>query len=349
MWVLIPSFEPDSRLVELVRDLSPHCPVLVVDDGSGPSYGDVFGEVAALGAVVVARRVNLGKGDALRLGFSWLQREAPNDSVVCADSDGQHRVADILKVGAQLMQRAQLGAPDAVVLGARAFVGAVPLRSRVGNLATTALVSSAVGRRITDTQTGLRGYPASLVGWASQVQGERFAYELRLLLEASRQDVPMVEVPIETVYLDENSSSHFRPVTDSLLVLAPLLLFAGSSLAAFAIDTVALLALNALTGSLGVSVVGARLLSSSANFGMNRGAVFRTRGRLLPQVAGYVALAAVILGASYAGLLLLTGIGMALLPAKIITDLALWVVSYAVQRRVVFSPTRAAADVPVHA
>ncbi|WP_062213835.1 bifunctional glycosyltransferase family 2/GtrA family protein [Demequina oxidasica] len=344
MWILIPSFEPDSRLVELVRTLLPHSPVLVIDDGSGPAYAGLFDNVTEVGGVVVTRDVNQGKGEALRIGFEWLQRYAEGEAVVCADSDGQHRVQDILRVGAELSRRQREGSPDAVVLGARSFVGDVPVRSRLGNRASTALVSAALGRRITDTQTGLRGYPPSLLSWAIGVRGERFAYELRLLLDASKHHVAMVEVPIQTVYLENNKSSHFRPVVDTLLVLAPLLLFGASSVASFAIDAIALLALNTATGSLAVAVLGARLISGSANFALNRRTVFRARGSLLPQVAKYIALAAVVAGASYFGLLTLTGYGLALLPAKILTDLVLWFASFGIQRRVVFSHPHAMSE-----
>ncbi|MDN4486613.1 bifunctional glycosyltransferase family 2/GtrA family protein [Demequina sp. SYSU T00039] len=338
MWILIPAYEPDTRLVALVRSLSVSWPVLVVDDGSGPAFTPVFDGAGEAGAVVLRHPRNLGKAAALRTGFAWAERHAPGHIVVCADSDGQHTARDIRAVGAEAVRRLAAGEPDAIVLGSRAFVGEVPLRSRVGNRATSALVRVAAGARIADTQTGLRAIPPGLLRWARGVPGERFAYELRVLLEATRRGIALVEVPIETVYLDGNASSHFRPLADSLRVLAPVATFAASSLVAFGVDTAALLVLHAATGNLAVALAGARVLSAGTNFALNRRAVFRSDGRVLPQLARYTVLAAALLVAGYAGVAGLTALGIPLLAAKVATDLVLFAISFAVQRAIVFAP-----------
>jgi putative flippase GtrA len=180
------------------------------------------------------------------------------------------------------------------------------------------------------------------------VRGDRYEYELRALLDATRAGRRIVEVDVATVYLHDNASSHFRPVADSLRVWAPLLRFAASSLGSAAVDVVALLVLHALTGSLLAAVVGARLLSAGVNFSVNRRLVF-AGGRGVPlraAVVRYAALAVVLLAASYGLLALLTGLGLPLLAAKVGTDAALVATSYEVQRRVVFarlSPGRGAA------
>lgn len=338
MWILIPAYEPDARLIALLATLDGTAPVLVIDDGSGPAYADVFDDAAARGAVVLHHSVNRGKAAALRTGLAWVERHAPGHVVVCADSDGQHTAADIRRVGREAVRRARFGEDDALVLGSRSFVGDVPMRSRWGNRFTTAVVHAVTGRRIADTQTGLRAIPPSLLAWTREVRGERFAYELRVLLEATRQHVPLVEVPIATVYLDDNASSHFRPLRDSLRVMAPVALFGLSSLTAFGLDTVALMLLHAATGNLALSLVGARLLSAGTNFAINRRAVFRSRGAVLPQLGRYAALAVALLGAGYAGLAILTHVGIPLLAAKVLVDLVLFVASFAVQRAIVFAP-----------
>ncbi|WP_062202322.1 GtrA family protein [Demequina salsinemoris] len=338
MWVLIPAYEPDERLIDLVRELAPAAPVLLVDDGSGPSYGEVFTVAEGYGATVLRHRVNRGKAAALRTGLAWLLDHSAKVDVVCADADGQHRPADIMRVAAEVNRRRNAAEPPAVVLGARAFDGDVPWRSRVGNRATSALVAAASGATLADTQTGLRAYPAELVPWVLGVKGERFSYELRVLLEAARAGIPLIEVPIATVYLDGNSSSHFRPVRDSALVLWPLAAFAASSLAAFALDTGLLLALTALGLTLGPALIAARVSSGLVNFALNRRAVFRSEGRPLPQLARYVLLAAAVLAAGYASLSVLTWAGLPLLAAKVITDGGLWLASFGLQRAFVFAP-----------
>lgn len=346
LWVLVPAYEPDHRLVDLVAALAARLPlarVLVVDDGSGEAYAEPFGQVAAAGGVVVQHARNYGKAEALRTGMAAILERAPGADIVCVDCDGQHLPRDVARVADELARLRALGAAPGLVLGCRSFDGAVPLRSRVGNRATTALVELATGQRIDDTQTGLRGIPAELVPWLLAIPGERFAWELTVLLRAGRDGVRIHTVPIETVYLDHNASSHFRPVLDSVRVLAPLLLFAASSLAAGVLDVVGVLVLSALTGSLALAVVGARLASATVNFTINRRTVFRAGGPVRPQLVRYAALAVVLLAAGYGGIRLLTDAGLPLLVAKLTTDGVLFVASFLVQRDHVFGPEAAQA------
>lgn len=330
MLVLIPAYEPDLRLVALVRRLraaAPDASLLVVDDGSGPAYASVFDVARDAGAHLVTWEHNRGKGAALKAGFAWALEHAPGDPVVCADSDGQHAVADILAV-------ADAVEPGAMTLGVRAFTGRVPLRSRVGNTVSRWAFRAVTGTPVTDTQTGLRGYPASLLGWLASIEGDRFEYEANLLFEARAAGVAVRQVPIETIYLDENASSHFRPVRDSLRIYARLLGFAASSLIGAAIDWAGVLLLSALTGDLLVAVVGARLASAAVNFRVNRDLVFAHAGT--PWVR-YALLAAGLLTANYTLLALLTGVGVELVAAKLLVEAVLFAASYVVQRRFVFA------------
>ncbi|PVU81986.1 dolichyl-phosphate beta-D-mannosyltransferase [Cellulomonas sp. WB94] len=336
MIILIPAYEPDERLVRLVASIRAASPahVVIVDDGSGTAYRHVFDAARALGCTVIGYATNRGKGHALKEGFRHVALHHPGEDVVCADCDGQHTVVDILRVADRLH-----GACDAMVLGERRFTGAVPARSRFGNAATGVLVRMATHLPVQDTQTGLRGYPASMLDWLQTVDGDRFEYELNLLLRAGGAGYDVEGVGIETIYLDGNLSSHFRPVVDSVRVCAPLLRFSLSSLAAFALDTVALLALHAVTGNLLASVVGARVISSTANFAANRRLVFAhgQDKRLGAAALQYWVLAVALLAASYGLLSFLTRTGLPLLAAKVLTEATLFVVSYQVQRRLVFA------------
>lgn len=344
MIVLIPAYEPNLRLVNLVERLraaDPHLEIVVVDDGSGPSYAPILA-MASRGHVTVLRHdVNRGKGAALRTGLAHVAAWRPGGAVVCADSDGQHEVTDILRVG-----RAVADHPGAIVLGVRHFAGDVPLRSRVGNSATRTVFRLASGVDVTDTQTGLRGYSADLIPWLLAVPGERFAYEMSVLVAARRDGRPIVQVPIATVYHDGNRGSHFRPLADSAHVYRPLIRYAAtglarftaSSLLAFAIDLVLLLGLMAATGQLLLAVVGARVVSSMVNFAVNRSLVFGTPrpARLWPAAMRYYALAIALLTANYLMLWALTGAGLSLLVGKLGTEASLFLVSFVVQRSHVF-------------
>ena len=340
--VLVPAYCPGPALLQTLADLRsarPDWTLVVVDDGSGPTYGDLFRAAGSAGAEVVTLAANRGKGAALKTGFAHVAATRPTSPVVCADADGQHALDDIVAIGERLLAA---GHARRLVLGTRTLDGHVPLRSRVGNTVTRWLFTAATRSRVTDTQTGLRGIPAGLLGWACSVPGERYEYELQVLLRAGRAGIALDAVPIATIYLDDNSSSHFRPVADSLRVYAPLLLFLCSSLAAFVIDMAALLLLTAATGDLLVSVVGARLTSAGVNFVVNRRLVFDSDHRVHTRCAArrYAVLAAALLALNYLLLSALTGLGLALFPAKVLTELALVSTSFAAQRSFVFGTSR---------
>jgi glycosyltransferase involved in cell wall biosynthesis len=343
MIILIPAYEPDQQLPALIRSIreaEPHVPIVVVDDGSGPEYRDVFDGVRALGCHVISYGRNRGKGFALKTGLGFIADNLPGHDVVCADSDGQHRVADILRVAGTLQEnRASPEGRSTMVLGSRNFTGDVPARSRFGNTATKLLFALATGERIPDTQTGLRGYPAAMIPWLRQVRGERYEYELNLLLDARNAGYAIRSVDIATVYLDHNSGSHFRPLADSVRIYAPLLKFLASSFTAFLVDTVLFLLLTLLVDSLLLAVLGARAVSSTVNFMVNRHLVF-DHGRDNPaRTTGvrYFSLAALLLAANFGLIWALEGAGLLALPAKILAETILLGISFLVQQRFLFT------------
>ena len=339
MYVLIPAYQPDARLPRLILELhraDPSTKIVVVDDGSGQKFSDIFEAAATAGAHVISYENNRGKGYALREGFTWI-RDSAGDSqecVVTADADGQHTLNDIFRVGRTCTDT------GTSVLGVREFVGHVPARSRIGNTATSALFWLATGWKLKDTQTGLRAFPVALLPALLEIQGDRYEYELRVLLHLAKFRQPVTQISIETIYEAGNPTSHFRPLQDSARIWAPLLKFAASSGVATVIDYVLVLLLNSLTGALFFPVVTARLVSASVNFAMNR-RVFEATGVPLRRSAlRYAALAAAVVAGSYTILAVLTGIGMPLWLAKIIADTTMYLVSYSAQSRYVFAPAQ---------
>ena len=339
MYVLIPAYQPDARLPRLILELhraDPATKIVVVDDGSGQKFSDIFEASATAGAHVISYENNRGKGYALREGFTWIRDSAgnPQECVVTADADGQHTLNDIFRVGRTCTDT------GTSVLGVREFVGHVPARSRIGNTATSALFWLATGWKLKDTQTGLRAFPVALLPALLEIQGDRYEYELRVLLHLAKFRQPVTQISIETIYEAGNPTSHFRPLQDSARIWAPLLKFAASSGVATVIDYVLVLLLNSLAGALFFPVVTARLVSASVNFAMNR-RVFEATGVPLRRSAlRYAALAVAVVAGSYTMLAVLTGIGMPLWIAKIIADTTMYLVSYSAQSRYVFAPAQ---------
>lgn len=217
--VLIPAYQPDGQLTALVgrlREAFAH--VVLVDDGSTEGRA-VFDAVRAQVDAVLVHPANRGKGAALRTGLAWIRDHQPDAAgVVTADADGQHRVADIVRVATALADQS-----DGLVLGVRHFGRHVPFRSRFGNHWTTLFFWLFTGLWIRDTQTGLRGIPRALFDRLLALRGDRYEYEMRMLVDARRHAQKPLQLPIETVYIDGNRSSHFNPLRDTLLTQGALL------------------------------------------------------------------------------------------------------------------------------
>ena len=353
MIILIPAYKPDQSLVRLAHALKAQdasAEILVIDDGSGSTYAPIFAELHLDGAIVQTHPVNRGKGAALRTGIAWAKANRPGEVIVTADADGQHLPRDIFRVGVRTETAAAAG-QRTIILGVRTKPDPnageegtkVPLRSKIGNSATVGFFALATGARVADTQTGLRGFTPQILDWLLQIPGDKYEYEFSMLLRATRADVELVQVPIVKVYEPGNPTSHFRPLQDSALIYAPLLAFLASSfVTGFLVDAIALFVLVGMGAPLLAAVVGARVISALTNFTVNR--MLMHDGGARPSASSslvrYTVLAVGILAANAALMETLTGLGVSLLVAKILTELILIPVSFAVQRRWVFLPTQ---------
>ena len=353
MIILIPAYKPDQSLVRFVRALreqDPDTEILIIDDGSGSTYAPIFTELRIDGVTVQAHPVNKGKGAALRTGIAWVKANRSGEVIVTADADGQHLPRDIFRVGVRTEIAAAAGQMS-IILGVRTKPDPnageegtkVPLRSKIGNSATVGFFALATGARVADTQTGLRGFTPQILGWLLQIPGDKYEYEFSMLLRATRADVELVQVPIVKVYEPGNPTSHFRPLQDSALIYAPLLAFLVSSfLTGFLVDAIAFFVLMGIGAPLLAAVIGARIISALTNFTVNRmlmhdgGACTSASSSLVR----YTVLAVGILAVNAALMEALTGLGASLLVTKILTELILIPISFAVQRRWVFLPTQ---------
>ena len=220
--VLIPVWQPPANLPDFVQALllREFGGVVIVDDGSDAAYGPIFEDLKGMPRVsVIVHARNVGKGQALKSGLAFLEEQFPDlAGVVTADADGQHLPDDVQRVGQNL-----LNCGERSVLGTRSFNRNAPLKNRLGNQLTALIFRTVTRCKVSDTQTGLRGLPRSLWGRLLSVPGERYEYETAMLVELCRSGHSPVEVPIQTVYLNGNRSTHFRAVRDGMRIYFALL------------------------------------------------------------------------------------------------------------------------------
>ena len=358
---IVPSLNPDEKLMQVVQGLLDvgFTDIILVNDGSDEAHLEPFETAAKLPQVtVLTHEVNKGKGRAMKTAFQWCLENRPNiDGVVTADGDNQHRSEDILRCAQAVTEQ-----NDKVWLGVRDFsLEHVPARSRFGNTLTRNIMRIFGGVSVTDTQTGLRAIPYKCLPFMLTVDGERYEYETEQLMALHDNGWEIGEVVIETVYIDENQTSHFHPIRDSWKIyklifrhafrkLGQLIRFSASSLFSVLVDQGVFALLNAYllsgmeTGKRQlIGTLSGRVISSVVNYSCNKRLVFKTqssKGSLLR----YFTLCAVQTAASFALLRGLTALfgteGLQDNLVKMAVDTLLFFISYRFQKRWVFADSK---------
>lgn len=345
--VIIPAYEPDDKLITLLHALHREgiVHVVVVDDGSGKRYEKLFEKASEMeNCTVLYHAVNLGKGRALKTAFNYCLRMYDKmPGCVTADSDGQHTSADILACMRKLWEN-----PKSLILGCRNFDDPdVPARSGFGNKCTRQVFRYLLGISVSDTQTGLRGIPSSFMEELMQVKGERFEYETNMLIETKNRNVRILEVPVETVYLENNRTSHFNPVKDSVRIYLVFGKFLFSSLSSSVLDLMlfhmfCLFFAAYETRLLGIpyivaATVAARMISAVYNFLVNYRVVFRSNANLWATAGKYCLLAVCQMLCSAFLVNTLYGlVGGTEVFVKMPVDIFLFFVSFVIQREFVY-------------
>ena len=251
--------------------------------------------------------------------------------VVTADADGQHHPQDIERVGEALMRQ-----PGALILGSRDFGRDVPLRSRFGNIATRGIMHALLGQKLTDTQTGLRGIPANFLSRLMRMNHGLRIRTRAMLIAAHELEIPMVEVPIRTIYEEGNKSSHFNPIVDSMKIYFVLLRFGSVSMLSAAAGQPGV-HLAGTAGTVDVAGGGSARFRCDFNYTMVRSSVFYSRQKHQAVLPKYLMLVVVSGTASYAGIQFVhQGFGVSPIPAKLLVETVLFFVNFAVQRLFIF-------------
>ena len=347
--LLIPALNPDDRFIEYVKQLrdAGFYRIVAVDDGSREDLKYIFNTLRdEYSCDVIEHPVNLGKGKALKDGFEFIEKKYGGcddyKGVITADSDGQHTVADVISLNCKLDD----ADTPCLFLGSRNFdLDIVPMKSKKGNKITSRVFKLLYGKHIGDTQTGLRAISRDYAVQYSTLDGDRFEYEMNMLIYATRKKHNIVEIPIETVYIDNNSESHFRPFADSFkiykLILGNFFLFAISSVLSMLVDQgLANLLFYVVFHHAFAAKAVARVISAVFNFTLNRNVVFKADGNGGAHAVKYTLLAVCqLLVSSLAvwGLTALTPDAPWLFSVfSIVVDTFLFAASYKIQQKWVF-------------
>ena len=334
--VLIPAYNPTADIIVLVKDLIKEgiSRIVIVNDGSEAHLLDFFNELAFHPQVkILNHATNLGKGAALKTGFNYIFTTHPEiTSVVTADADGQHCLEDIIKIGRKVINE-----PGKLILGVRTFNRDVPWRSKIGNRLTKYLYRAIVGQKISDTQTGLRGISRDFIPDLLKIPSNSYEFELDMLIACKYTQRKVVENEIATIYIDNNQSSHFNPIIDSLKIYFVLFRSILLSFATFLVDISVFSLASAFGGSLLTSQALARGLSIVFYYPLAKKAVFFSDAENKIALPKYIFLVIMSGLVSYGVMsFLIYEFHLSFLSAKILAESVIYICNFAIQREFIF-------------
>ena len=352
--ILIPTYKPNkkimlefiNKLIKSIEKIPVHAGafsngtkhlenIIIVNDGSGQEYDDFFEELEGLGLKVLKHDVNKGKGRAIKTGFEYILKNYDNIlGTITADCDGQHTVEDIKKCAEKLKEY-----PKSLVVGCRDFSeNQVPFRSKFGSNLTKSVFKIFIGISISDTQSGLRAFGPDLMKKFLNTVGERYEYETNMLIDCKTYDVDIQEVKIQTVYIDNNATSHFNPLVDSIRIYKLFGKYILAAISSFIIDIVLFsicLNLVPLDNKIMIATIIARVISSLYNYLINAKVVFKKCSKnskfkyiLLVEMQMFIS------GLCVTGIAKVVKISTTLI--KLVVDTFIFIANFVIQREWVF-------------
>ena len=334
--LIIPVYNPTKLFLQTLRDLQDtaetrQLSLIVVNDGSQKELA-LFRFPEMKGVTLLSHPVNLGKGAAIKTALQYLQLNRPEVThALTLDGDFQHRAKDVSTVLA-------VNTAEQFVIGAREFsTENVPIRSYIGNQFTRFVLFLLSGKKLKDTQSGLRRYGRGFFTLISNIESNRFEFEMDVIMLALKTRQNVFSVGVGTSYIEGNRSSHFNPFFDSMRIYFVLLRYGLSSIAAAVLDIILFsLMIYSGVGKLPAHFI-SRTLGGAFNFVNNHRLVFRSRSDILASLLKYTFLLYLSGCCSYFLLTLMHDeYGMNLFSAKIIAELLMFSLNFLIQRIFIF-------------
>lgn len=333
---MVPAYEPAETLPEVIRGfgkLFSH--IIVVNDGSSQRCSKTFEEIRRLkNTTLLEQAVNLGKGSALKVAFNhFLLHDPLSCGVVTMDADGQHRPEDV-----KLITKAFADSPSVMHLGVRDFSKDPPWKSYLGNVITRRVFEFFTRFRLSDTQSGLRSIPRDLIHSLMTIRSYGYDFELEMLFQARKSGVLIAEIPIQTIYFDDNRRSSFNPVIDSTRIYSVFVRYTINALIIAVLDLFIFVVLFKTTGHIFLGFVIGRLTLGGLYYYFVKKSVFRSRVRNIREPMIYSVLTIISMLLAY-GLTTIIVIfwGTNVMIAKLISESLLVTYNFSVQQNLIFS------------
>lgn len=197
---LIPAYNAEAFVGDVIRVARQHVPVLAVNDGSKDG---TLAVLTASGATVIDQQPNQGKGAALKRGFR-AALDLGAEAVIQLDADGQHDPAEIPR----FVEKFDATLAD-LIIGERDF-SQMPLVRRASNTIGRRAFSWAMGRRVPDNQSGYRLLTRRLIETVLNSAESGYEFEMDMIVVAVKRGWRIEGVPIRTIYGEE--TSNIKPI-----------------------------------------------------------------------------------------------------------------------------------------
>ncbi|MGA2677517.1 MAG: glycosyltransferase family 2 protein [Methanobacterium sp.] len=194
---VIPCYNEEEAIKEVVNNALKYSDVLVVDDGSTDKTSPL---AVAAGAMIIKHQINLGKGAAIKTGL----KKVLNDDykiIILMDGDGQHNPQCIPLIASGIGKAK-------IIIGSRFINGNQPgmtIMRRLSNKLTTINLKSITGYQVTDSQSGFRAISSDIAHYFINIPYNDYIYESELIYQASKKNVIINEKSIPCTYKNEKS------------------------------------------------------------------------------------------------------------------------------------------------
>ena len=198
----IPAFNEEKNIASIIQKLSKVADIVIVcNDGSTDNTAKI---AEKMGAIVITHQQNLGYGAAIRSLF-LKARELDSDMLVTLDSDGQHRISDVLPIVDPIIKN-----QADLVIGSRFLTENqkdMPKYRKIGIKMITTLANTSLDESVTDSQSGFRAYGKNILFEITPSE-KGMGVSNEILMKASKKNFKIIEVPIVVSYEGDTSTQH---------------------------------------------------------------------------------------------------------------------------------------------
>ena len=215
--IFIPVHLPNNEIIKLVIKLSkepklnPNMICIIDDNSKNYKSNKIFNFLKKFGCKIIKNETNIGKGASIKVALKFAY-ENNLKFALFADGDGQHSAKDIsnmYNLGSRINE---------FIIGERNFFKA-PLVNKLSNYISSYLFNIKTGKKLKDTQCGLRFIPRSYFDILLKIKENNFEFELICLFKINFIDVKMIPLKIETIYFKDKKITHYKKIIDTIKIL----------------------------------------------------------------------------------------------------------------------------------